>query len=107
VVLGVTFAPMSLHQDRSLDPLIRETDFHPDDARAYIQKINQVRFDRSFYPHTTSSYYTNIRLESYVRTLQSMRRTWELLKPNGVFVLSFSSERPWFAGRMRSRTWAP
>ena len=79
---------MSLHQGRSPDPLIRETDFHPDDARAYIQKINQVRFDRSFYPHAASSYYTNIRLESYVYTLLSMHRKWQLLKPNGVFCVA-------------------
>ena len=84
--------------------------FHPDDARAYIQKTDQ-KFDLIVYSildsHTTSSYYTNIRLDNYVYTLESMRRTRELLKPNGVFVLSFSSECPWFAGRMPSRTWAP
>jgi len=42
--------------------------FHPDDARAYIQKTDQ-KFDLIVYSildsNTTSSYYTNIRLENY------------------------------------------
>src|SRR5262249_55128330 len=46
--------------------------------------------------------YTNIRLDNYVYTLESMQKTRKLLKPDGVFVMSFSSERPWFAGRLRS-----
>jgi SAM-dependent methyltransferase len=77
---------------------------HVDDARAFVQRTNQ-KFDLVVYSildsHTTSSHYTNIRLDNYVYTLESMRRTRELLKPDGVFALSFSSERPWFAGRLR------
>src|SRR5581483_1645637 len=70
-----------------------------DDARAFIQKTRQ-KYDLIVYSildsHTTSSHYTNIRLDNYVYTVESMRRTRELLKPNGIFVMSFSSERPWF-----------
>jgi SAM-dependent methyltransferase len=77
---------------------------HVDDARAFIQKTKH-QYDLVVYSildsHTTSSHYTNIRLDNYVYTVESMRKTRELLKPDGVFALSFSSERPWFAGRMR------
>ena len=77
---------------------------HIDDARAFVQRTHR-KFDLIVYSildsHTTSSYYTNIRLDNYVYTRESMLRTRELLKPDGVFVLSFSSERPWFAGRLR------
>jgi SAM-dependent methyltransferase len=77
---------------------------HVDDARAFIQRTKE-KFDLVVYSildsHTTSSYYTNIRLDNYVYTLEAMQRTRELLKPDGVFVMSFSSERPWFAGRLR------
>ena len=75
-----------------------------DDARAFIERTHE-KYDLIVYSildsHTTSSYYTNIRLDNYVYTLESIQRTRELLNPDGVFVLSFSSERPWFAGRLR------
>jgi SAM-dependent methyltransferase len=102
-----------------IDPLIyaRGKELHPerpyssdrvhvrvDDARAFIQNTNE-KFDLIIYSildsHTTSSYYTNIRLDNYVYTLEAMQKTRTLLKPDGVFVMSFSSERPWFAGRLR------
>jgi SAM-dependent methyltransferase len=77
---------------------------HVDDARAFVQRTHG-KYDLVVYSildsHTTSSHYTNIRLDNYVYTLESMRRARELLKPDGVFSLSFSSERPWFAGRLR------
>ena len=82
-----------------------KVEVHIDDARAFIQRTKQ-KYDLVVYSildsHTTSSYYTNIRLDNYVYTLESMRRTRELLKPDGIFVLSFSSERPWFAGRLHN-----
>ena len=102
-----------------IDPLIYQNgkEFHPerpyssdrvtvhiDDARAFIQKTTKT-YDLVVYSildsHTTSSHYTNIRLDNYVYTVEAMRKTRELLKPDGVFALSFSSERPWFVGRMR------
>jgi SAM-dependent methyltransferase len=77
---------------------------HVDDARAFVQRTHD-KYDLVVYSildsHTTSSHYTNIRLDNYVYTLEAMQRTRELLKPDGVFALSFSSERPWFAGRLR------
>ena len=81
-----------------------KVEVHIDDARAFIQNTRK-KYDLVVYSildsHTTSSYYTNIRLDNYVYTLESMRATRRLLKPDGLFVMSFSSERPWFAGRLR------
>ena len=107
-VTAVEIDPLIYEKGKDLHPehpyRSNRVEVHVDDARAFIQKTNQ-KFDLVVYSildsHTTSSYYTNIRLDNYVYTFESMRRTRELLKPNGVFVMSFSSERPWFAGRLR------
>ena len=78
---------------------------HVDDARAFVQNAKD-KYDLVVFSildsHTTSSYYTNIRLDNYVYTVEAMRAARNLLKPNGVFVMSFSSERPWFAGKLRN-----
>lgn len=75
-----------------------------DDARSFVQNTKQ-QYDLVVYSildsQTTSSYYTNIRLDNYVYTLEAMEATKKLLKPNGLFVLSFSSERAWFTTRLR------
>ena len=82
----------------------KRVEVHIDDARSFVQNT-KGKFDLVVYSildsHTTSSYYTNIRLDNYVYTLESMEATRRLLKPDGVFVMSFSSERPWFAGRLQ------
>jgi hypothetical protein len=77
---------------------------HIDDARSFIQNTKE-KFDLVVFSildsHTTSSYYTNIRLDNYVYTLEAMEVTRGLLKPDGLFVMSFSGERPWFTKRLR------
>jgi hypothetical protein len=73
---------------------------HVDDARAFLHKTKE-KYDLIVFSildsHTTSSHYTNIRLDNYVYTIEAMRTTRNLLKDNGLFVMSFSAERPWFA----------
>jgi spermidine synthase len=79
-------------------------EFHVDDARSFVQNTKE-QFDLVVFSildsHTTSSYYTNIRLDNYVYTVEAMKATKRLLKPDGLFVMSFSSERPWFTKRLR------
>lgn len=79
-------------------------EFHADDARSFVQNTKE-QFDLVIFSildsHTTSSYYTNIRLDNYVYTVEAMKATKSLLKPDGLFVMSFSSERPWFTKRLR------
>jgi len=51
--------------------------------------------------HTTSSTYTNIRIDNYVYTLEALRAARKLLEPEGVFIIKFQVETPWIAGRLR------
>lgn len=77
---------------------------HINDARAFVQNATE-KYDLVVFSildsHTTSSYYTNIRLDNYVYTLEAMQAVTRLLKPDGLFVMSYSSERPWFTARLR------
>jgi SAM-dependent methyltransferase len=81
-----------------------KVDFHIDDARSFIQNTKST-YDLIVFSildsHTTNSTYTNIRLDNYVYTVEAMQAVKKLLKPNGLFVLSFSSERPWFTTHLR------
>ena len=101
-----------------IDPLIyklgRELHFeHPyasdrvtvkvNDARSFLEN-DHGQYDLIVFSildsHTTSSYYTNIRIDNYVYTLEAMQAARRLLAPDGLFVMSFSSERPWFNQRL-------
>jgi len=50
--------------------------------------------------HTLSSSLTNLRLDHYLYTQESITRARELLKPDGVLVLSFEVTRPWIGDRL-------
>lgn len=50
--------------------------------------------------HTLSSSLTNLRLDHYLYTLESLTRARQLLKPDGVLVLSFEVTRPWIGERL-------
>jgi SAM-dependent methyltransferase len=60
------------------------------DARSYVQNGSE-RFDLIIFSLldslTTSSYYTNIRIDNYVYTLEAIAATSRLLKPDGILVL--------------------
>ena len=101
-----------------IDPLIiklgREFHFeHPyqssktqiilDDARAYVQNSHE-KFDLIVYSlldsHTTSSYFSNIRIDNFVYTQEALAKARQLLKPDGLLVVKFWVENPWIAGRL-------
>jgi SAM-dependent methyltransferase len=73
------------------------------DARSYVQNSGD-RFDLIMFSlldsHTTSSSYSNIRIDNYVYTLEAMRAARRLLKPDGVFVVKFQVSSPFIAGRL-------
>jgi len=50
--------------------------------------------------HTLSSSLTNLRLDHYLYTQESLARAKELLQPDGVLVLSFEVTRPWIGERL-------
>ena len=74
-----------------------------DDARSYMETTND-RFDLVIFSfldsHTTSSYYSNIRIDNYVYTVEAMQATKRLLKPDGIMVVKFQVATPWIAGRI-------
>lgn len=101
-----------------IDPLILQLgrDFHFErpydsprvrtvlnDARSYIENSDE-QFDLIIFSlldsHTTSSHYTNIRIDNYVYTLEALQAARRMLMPDGVFIVKFQVETPWVAGRL-------
>ena len=76
-----------------------------DDARSYVENTRD-QFDLIVFSlldsHTTSSYYTNIRIDNYVYTTEALNAAKKLLKPDGVFIVKFQVATPWIAGRLHS-----
>jgi spermidine synthase len=81
-------------------PRVREVN---DDARSYVEN-NRERFDLIIFSlldsHTTSSYYTNIRIDNYVYTLEALQAAKRLLKSDGIFIVKFQVDTSWIAGRL-------
>ncbi len=77
------------------------------DARSYLENSPE-RFDVIMFSlldsHTTSSYYTNIRIDNYVYTVEALQAAKRLLKPGGALVLKFWSDTPWIASRLNQLT---
>ena len=75
-----------------------------DDARSYMQNSRE-RFDLIMFSlldsHTTSSSYSNIRIDNYVYTVEALERAKRLLKPDGLFIIKFQVDTPWIAGRLQ------
>ena len=74
-----------------------------DDARSYIQNSHDS-FDLIVFSlldsHTTSSYFSNIRIDNFVYTREAMEKARHLLKPDGLFVVKFQVDNPWIVGRL-------
>jgi SAM-dependent methyltransferase len=75
------------------------------DARSYIQNSHDS-FDLIVFSlldsHTTSSYFSNIRIDNFVYTREAMEKARHLLKPDGLFVVKFQVGNPWIVGRLYS-----
>src|SRR5215469_407351 len=73
------------------------------DARNYIENSHD-KFDLIVFSlldsHTTTSHFSNIRIDNYVYTREALAHARQLLKPDGVFVLKFFVATPWIAGRL-------
>jgi SAM-dependent methyltransferase len=76
-----------------------------DDARSYVENTRD-QFDLIVFSlldsHTTSSYYTNIRIDNYVYTVEALNAAKKLVKQDGVFIVKFQVDTPWIAGRLNS-----
>jgi spermidine synthase len=68
------------------------------DARAYLRSAPQ-KYDVIVFglldSHTQFSGYSNMRIDNYVYTEQSLREAQRLLKPSGVLVVRFEVRPPW------------
>ena len=77
------------------------------DARSYVENSHE-QFDVIMFSlldsHTTSSYYTNIRIDNYVYTVEALQAAKRLLKPDGLLILKFWVETPWIESRIRELT---
>jgi spermidine synthase len=77
------------------------------DARSYVENSHE-QFDLIMFSlldsHTTSSYYTNIRIDNYVYTVEALQAAKKLLKPDGVLILKFWVETPWIESRLTGLT---
>jgi len=101
-----------------IDPLILQLgrDVHPEhpyqsprvdvvlnDARNYIQNSHD-QFDLIVFSlldsHTTTSHFTNIRIDNYVYTREAFQRVKQLLRPDGLLIVKFQVDNPWIAGRL-------
>jgi len=85
-----------LHPDRPYDSA--QVHVILDDARAYLRET-KVSYDVIIFglldSHTQSSSYTNMRIDNYVYTEQSLGEAKRLLKPSGVLVVRFFVHPPW------------
>src|SRR5439155_1083544 len=74
-----------------------------DDARSYIENSHD-QFDLIVFSlldsHTTTSNFTNIRIDNYVYTREALQRARRLLRPDGLFILKFRVDNSWIAGRL-------
>jgi len=106
-VEAVEIDPLILKLGRGLhfehpyqDPRVHVT---VDDARSYIEN-SKKQFDLVVFSlldsHTTTSHFTNIRIDNYVYPREALQRAKQRLKPDGLFIVKFQVENPWIAGRL-------
>lgn len=76
-----------------------------DDARSYLENRHE-QFDVIMFSlldsHTTSSHYSNLRIDNYVYTKEALDAAKRLLKPEGLIFVKFFVETPWIAGRLEN-----
>jgi hypothetical protein len=74
------------------------------DARSYVQN-SRAKFDLIVFSlldsHTTSSNFSNIRIDNYVYTVEGLAAARTLLRPDGLLIIKFETATPWIAGRLR------
>ncbi len=78
---------------------------HIDDARAFFRRTSH-KYDLVIFGFLDSqalfSYSSNIRLDGYIYTVESMRAAFGLLNDDGLLSLSFVTPEPWLRSKLRS-----
>lgn len=95
--LGLKYHP----EDPYSDPRVR---VFIDDARSFFKKSKE-KYDVIFYglldAHAQSSNLNNMRMDHYVYTQESFEEAKELLKDDGVMIVSFWVQRRWIGVKIR------
>ncbi len=90
VLMGRRFHPEAPYDDRRVEVVV-------DDARSFLRTTGR-RFDMIVYglldSHTLLSHASNVRLDSFVYTVEGLREARARLKPGGLLSLSFSVISP-------------
>ncbi|MGD0140631.1 MAG: hypothetical protein ABSD28_17320 [Tepidisphaeraceae bacterium] len=77
---------------------------HVNDARAFFQSAHPV-YDAIVFGSLDSqalfSYSANIRLDGFIYTVESFRRAYSLLRPDGVLAVSFAVAQPWMVDKLQ------
>ena len=94
--LGKQYHPNQPYQNPAVNTVVA-------DGRAFMERT-QIRYDLIVMgladSHTLSSNLTNLRLDHYLYTRESLARAREILKPDGILILSFEAPRPWIGQRL-------
>ena len=90
-----------MHPDRPYDD--PRVDVVIDDARHYLSTTDR-KFDVIIFSHLDShtllSGFTNVRLDNYIYTVESLKQANRLLKEDGFIYLTFWANRPWVRDRL-------
>jgi spermidine synthase len=82
----------------------KEVKVYVDDGRAFLQRTSK-KYDLVIMSladsHTVSSSLTNLRLDNYLYTQESLQKIKELLSDKGILFLSFEVGRPWIGDRLQ------
>jgi len=96
--LGILLHPEQPYQNPKVNLTI-------DDARSFFKKSTK-KYNLIIFglldSHTLTSNFTNINLDSYVYTLESIKEAKNLLAEGGVMVITFYTEREWLGYKLYS-----
>jgi len=94
--LGQQYHPNQPYQNPAVNTVVA-------DGRAFMEQT-QIRYDLIVMgladSHTLNSNLTNLRLDHYLYTRESLTRAREILKSDGILILSFEAPRPWIGQRL-------
>jgi len=96
VRLGKQYHPNQPYQHPAVNTIV-------DDGRAFMERTKN-RYDLIVMgladSHTLNSNLTNLRLDHYLYTQESLIQARKILKPDGILILSFEAPRPWIGQRL-------
>lgn len=97
ISLGKKYHPQKPYQADSVNMYV-------DDGRSFIKKADR-KYDLVVMgladSHTLNSSLTNLRLDNYLYTKESMAEIKNILQPDGLLYLSFDVRRPWIGSKLK------